>query len=71
MGLEPASVRMPVSKHFQTCISETSGPIEIEFYLKQHLGGGKATLGFRSDRSRTLVSMATGKSDRIIMGKML
>ena len=52
-------------------ISETSGPIAIKFYLKHHLGGGKAALGFGPDRIRTLVSMETDSSHRVIMGKML
>ena len=51
-------------------ISETSGPIAIKFYLKHHLGGGKAALGFGADQLRTLVSMATDSPHRVIMGKM-
>ena len=50
-------------------ISATSGPIVTRFYLKHHLGGGKAALCFRSDRIGTLVSMATDSSHRVIMGK--
>ena len=50
-------------------ISATSGPITTKFYLKHHSGGGKAALGFGLDRIRTLVSMATGSSHRVIMGK--
>ena len=34
-------------------ISETSGPIATKFYLKHHWGGGKAALGFGSDRIGT------------------
>ena len=52
-------------------ISETRGPIATKFYLKHHLGGGKAALGFGPDRIGTLVSMATDSSHRVIMGKML
>ena len=52
-------------------ISETRGPIAIKFYLKHHLGGGKAALGFGPDPIRTMVSMATDSSNRVIMGKML
>ena len=37
-------------------ISTTSWPIPIKFYLKHHLGGGKAALGFGPDRIGTLVS---------------
>ena len=51
-------------------ISATSGPIVTKFYLNHHWGGGKA-LGFGTDRIRTLVSMATDSSHRVIMGKML
>ena len=35
------------------------------------LGGGKAALSFGPDRIRILVSMATGSSHRVIMGKIL
>ena len=52
-------------------ISETSGPIATKFYLKHHWGGGKAVQGLGSDRIRTLGSMATDISHRVIMGKML
>ena len=52
-------------------ISETHGLITTKFYLKHHLGGGKAALGFGPDRIGTLVSMATDSSHRVIMGKML
>ena len=41
----------------------------IKFYLKHHWGDGKAALGFGPDRIRTLVSMATDSSHRVIMGK--
>ena len=50
-------------------ISETIRPIAIKFYLKHHWGGGKASVGFDPDRIRTLVSMATDSSHRVIMGK--
>ena len=50
-------------------ISATSWQIGMKFYLKHHWGGGKATVGFESDRIRTLVSMATDSSHRVIMGK--
>ena len=52
-------------------ISETHGPIATKFYLKHHWVGGKDALGFGPDRIRTLVSMATDSSHRVIMGKML
>ena len=49
-------------------ISEKSLPIVIQFHLKHHCGRGLATLGFRPDRIRTLVSMATDSSHRVIVG---
>ena len=52
-------------------ISETSGPIATKFYLKHHWVGGKDALNFGPDRIRTLVSMATDSSHRVIIGKML
>ena len=51
-------------------ISETSGSIVTKFYLKHHWAGGKDALGFGPDRIRTLVSMATDSSHKVIMGKM-
>ena len=50
-------------------ISKTSRPITTKFYLKHHWVGGKAALGFGTDQIRTLVSMATDSSHRVIMGK--
>ena len=50
-------------------ISETYGLIATKFYLKHYLGGGKAALGFGPDRNRTLVSMATESSHRVIRVK--
>ena len=50
-------------------ISETNGSIATKYYLKHHLGGGLAALGFWPDRIRTLVSMATESSHRVIMVK--
>ena len=47
-----------------------SRPIAIKFYLKHHLGGGKTAWGFGVDLFRTLVSMATDSSHRVIKGKM-
>ena len=52
-------------------ISATSWPIGMQFYLKHHWGGGKASVGFDPDRIRTLVSMATDSSHRVIMEKMV
>ena len=52
-----------------TNISATSWPIGMKFYLKHHWGGGKASVGFDPNPIRTLVSMATDSSHRVIMGK--
>ena len=53
-------------------ISEACRPIAIKFYLKHHWGGGQAAWGFGADQFRTLVSMATDSSHRVvIMGKTL
>ena len=71
MGLEPASVRPCVRASTLTNmnISETGRPIKLKFYLKHHWGGGKAALGFGAVQIRTLVSMATDSSHRVIMGE--
>ena len=50
-------------------ISKTSRPNATKFYQKHHWGGGKATSGFGPDQIRTLVSMATHISHRVIMVK--
>ena len=50
-------------------ISETSRQITVKFYLKHHWTGGKASVGFDLDQIRTLFSMATDSSHRVIMGK--
>ena len=50
-------------------ISATIWPIVMKFYQKHHWGRGKASVGFDLDRIRTLVSMATDSSHRVIMGK--
>ena len=50
-------------------ISKTNGSIATKFYLKYHFGRGKAALGFESDRIRTLDSMVTESSHRVIMEK--
>ena len=50
-------------------ISETNGSIATKFYLKYHWGWELAALGFWPDWIRTLVSMATKSSHRVIMKK--
>ena len=52
-------------------ISATSGPIAIKFLLKHYLGGEKDAQSFGPDRIRTLVSMETDSSHRVIMGEIL
>ena len=52
-------------------ISETSWPIIIKFHQEHHWDGGLTVLGFGLDRIRTLVSMATDSSHRVIIGKIL
>ena len=52
-------------------ISETSGSIITKFYLKHHCVKEKDALGFGTDRIRTLVSMTTDSSHRVIMWEML
>ena len=77
MGLELASVRASVRVSVKAStlsnmnISETSWPIIIKFHQEHHWGGGLIALVFGQDRIRTLVSMATGSSHRVIMGKIL
>ena len=50
-------------------ISEISWLILIKFHQKHHWGRGLTPLGFGPDRIRTLVTMATDSSHRVIMGK--
>ena len=50
-------------------ISETSRLIVIKFHLEHHWGKGLTALGFGLNRIRTLVSMETDSSHRVIMGK--
>ena len=38
-----------------------------KFYLKHNWGWGKAALGFGPDRIKTLVSVATNSSHRVII----
>ena len=76
MGLEPASVHPCVRPSVRAStlsninISETSWPIIIKVHQEHHWGWGLTVLGFGLDRIRTLVSMATDSSHRVIMGKI-
>ena len=71
MGLEWASVHPSVrlSTLSNMNISEISWLIVIKFHQKHYWGGGLTGLGFGTDRIRTLISMATDSSHRVIMGK--
>ena len=73
MGVKPASVCVSVCMFTLSNmnVSVTNGPIATKFYLKHHWCGKKAAFGFGPDRIGTLVSMATGSSHRVIMGKLL
>ena len=64
-----ACVRASVFTLSNMNISKTNGSIATKFYLKHHFGGGLAALAFGSDLVRTLVSMATESSHRVIMVK--
>ena len=71
-GVRPSvGVRLPSSSSTisNMNISATSGPITMKFYQKHHWDGGKAALGFGPDWIKTLVSMATDSSHRVIMEK--
>ena len=52
-----------------TNISETNGSNATKFYLKHYKVEGKAAICFGPDRIRTLVSMATESSHRVVMEK--
>ena len=64
-----ASVRTPTLSNIN--ITETSWPIINKFHQKHYWGGGLAASGFGLDRIRTLVSIATDSSHRVIMRKTL
>ena len=62
---------MCVSTSLNMTISETSGPIARKFHLKHHWGRGNAAVYFRIDQLKTLVSMVTDYSNKIIIGKIV
>ena len=66
--MRPCSYQFTLSNIY---ISETSRPIVIKFHLEHYWARGLAALGFEPDRIRTLVSMATDSSHRVIIGKIL
>ena len=63
MGDEPVSIHLSVraSTHLFTLsnlnISETSGPIAIQFDLKYNWGGGKVALSFRVTMLKILLAL--------------
>ena len=77
MGLEPESVHASVRPCIRPStlsninISETNRPIIIKFHQEHHLGGGLTVKGLWLDQIRTLVSMGTDSSHRVIIGKIL
>ena len=62
-----ALVHPCVHPHLQISMPETSWQIAIKIYMKHHLGGGLPAISFEADRMRTMVSMATHSSPRVIM----
>ena len=68
MGVYQACVRASVHTFKHEYLCNQGGLITMKFYQKHHLGVGKAALGFGPERIRTLVSMATDSSLRVIMG---
>ena len=62
-----ASVRLFTLSNMN--ISATSGPIGMKFYLKHRWGGGKDSVVFDPDWIRTLVSMTSDSSHKVVMGK--
>ena len=74
MGLEPAcapaSMRASISAFTRSNmnIAETSWPINFKIHLEYYRDRGLAALCFGPDRIRTLVSMATDSSHRVILG---
>ena len=68
MGVHPSVCLSTLSNMNK---SEISRLIVIKFHQKHHWGGGSTPLGFGPDLIRTLVSLATDSSHRVIMGKTL
>ena len=72
-GVRPSSSVVVVIVRSSTIsnmnISASSGLITMKFYQKHYWDGGKAALGFGPDWIKTLVSMATNSSHRVIMEK--
>ena len=62
---------LSVCPHFQTSISRNQQADRYQFFTEASLGRGEAALSFLPNRARTLVSMATDSSHRVIMGENL
>ena len=74
MGLEPVSVRASVRPSVHTFKHEyLSDQLTNHYQISSgaSLGWGLTVLGFGLDQIKTLVSMATDSSHRVIMGKIL
>ena len=75
MGVEPASGRalvcVCVHPHFQTLISLRPAADRNQISSRASLGWGIVCKNFGPDRIRTLVSMATDSSHRVIMENIL
>ena len=70
MGLEPASVRVCVRPCVHTFKHEYLRDQQADYnQILSEASLGWAALGFGADQIRTLVSMATDSSHRVIMGK--
>ena len=67
--VQPWSGVRPSSTISNMNLSSTSGPITMKFYQKHHWDRGKAAVGFGPDWIKTLVSMETDSSHRVIMEK--
>ena len=61
---------VPASTLQNMNISETRWPIAIKFHFEHNWGERLTALGFGPDRTRTLLSMETDSSHRVIIGKI-
>ena len=68
-GVRPSSVRRPSSTISKIIFSETTGPIVLILHIHHLQVGGKNNCVFCFDWIRTLVTMATYASHRLLMKK--
>ena len=68
-GVRTAFVVRPSSTISKMNISATSGLITMKYYQKHHWDRRKTATCFEPDRIKTLVSMATDSSHRVIIEK--